>query len=60
MNDSAIAAQTEPEHEPAQAATSAEHPLPPLNWMIAGFFVLILALSALVALMILIAYQNGT
>jgi hypothetical protein len=60
MSDSAFATQTEPEHEPAQEATSVEHQLSPLNWMIAGFFVLILALSALVALMILIAYQNGT
>jgi hypothetical protein len=31
-----------------------------LDWLLYGFFVLILALSALVALMILVAYRNGT
>jgi hypothetical protein len=30
------------------------------DWLLLGFFVLILALSSLIALMILIAYQNGT
>jgi hypothetical protein len=36
-----------------------DHPQSP-DWLLLGFFVLILALSSLVALMILIAYQNGT
>jgi hypothetical protein len=31
-----------------------------LDWLLYGFFTLILALSALVALLILIAYRNGT
>ena len=39
--------------------TVTEHSQPP-DWLMLGFFVLILALSSLVALMILIAYQNGT
>ena len=31
-----------------------------MDWLMLGFLVLALSLAALVALMILIAYQNGT
>ncbi len=59
MDDSVIAAQPLPGVESASAPPSTQMDRVLQDWLVLGFLVLTLSLALLVALIILIAYQNG-
>jgi hypothetical protein len=45
---------------PANPESDQEAPSAPMDWLMLGFIAMVMSLALLVALMILIAHQNGT